>query len=206
MLKGRAGIATCAPPKTEPISLSRLPKLGTSIRFQALERSVMALVRINPLFDLEREVETLNRLVGRNLGSRSRFSQTAGEFSPALELQNTDTAFILRAELPGFDAKDLAIEVTAEQVTLRGERKASTRQVNNGVLHSEFSYGSFERMVRLPVKVQNNAVQADYRHGILTLTLPKREEEVHRVVKLDLSHLNPLTESDNAEVTPTTPH
>ncbi len=149
----------------------------------------MALVRINPLFDLDREVETLNRLLSRTLGSRSRYPQTSWDFSPALELENTDTAFILRAELPGLDVKDLAIEVTAEQVAIRGERKTESRQEEKGILHSEFSYGSFERLVRLPAKVNNGAVQADYRDGILTLTLPKREEDVHRVVKVDLQHL-----------------
>lgn len=164
----------------------------------------MTLVRINPLFDLDREVEALNRLVGRRtLASRNSDSPRASHRFPALELEATETALILRAELAGFDPKDLAIEVTADQVTLRGERKTVARQSEKGLLHSEFSYGSFERTVGLPTKVQNQAVQADYHQGILILTLPKRSEDVNRVVKLDLTHLSPSPEADHAEVKPT---
>jgi HSP20 family protein len=161
----------------------------------------MTLVRINPLFfDLDREVEALNRLVGRTLVSRSVSPQTVQDVFPALELENREAAVILRAELPGFDTKDLTIEVMADRVTLRGERQAENSSSENGMLHSEFRYGSFERTVRLPAKVQNTTVQADYRDGILTLTLPKQQEAVNRAVKLDLSQLSSVAEPRNKAV------
>lgn len=157
----------------------------------------MTLVLLHPLFDLDREVAALNRRLGRTPVSRGVPSQPVQDRFPALELENRETAVILRAELPGFDTQDLAIEVTADGVTLRGQRQAENGQSKGSVLHSEFRYGSFERTVHLPAKVENTAVQADYCHGILTLTLPKRQEAVNRAVKLDLSHLSSAAEADN---------
>ncbi|MEM7714144.1 MAG: Hsp20/alpha crystallin family protein [Cyanobacteria bacterium P01_A01_bin.68] len=102
--------------------------------------------------------------------------------SPAAELTETEDALYLRLELPGIEAKDVDIEVTAEAVKIIAERK--TEQKEN--TRSEFYYGKYQRVIPLKTRIQNTNVTAEYKDGILNLTLPKREEEKNKVVKVSL--------------------
>ncbi|RCJ20219.1 heat-shock protein [Nostoc sp. ATCC 43529] len=105
---------------------------------------------------------------------------------PAAELQETDDALHLKLELPGIDAKDLDIQVTQDAVHISGERKSETKTENNGTTRSEFHYGKFQRVIPLSARIQNTNVTADYKDGILNLTLPKSEQEKNKVVKVNL--------------------
>ncbi len=84
-------------------------------------------------------------------------------------------------------AKDLDIQVTADRVSISGERKEESKSEDKGVTRSEFRYGKFQRVIPLPVRIQNTNVTADYKDGILNLTLPKAEEEKNKVVKILLA-------------------
>ena len=146
----------------------------------------MTLVRWNPW----REVDTLQRQFDRlfedALTPAVRNEWKSPTRIPAAELQETDDALHLKLEIPGVDAKDLDVEVTEDLVSVKGERKSETKSENNGVTRSEFHYGKFERMIPLPARIQNTQVQAEYKGGILNLTLPKSEAEKHKVVKVNL--------------------
>nr|WP_245562124.1 Hsp20/alpha crystallin family protein [Stanieria cyanosphaera] len=114
-----------------------------------------------------------------------------GEFSnlakfPAAELTDTEDAIHLKLEVPGMSAKDLDIQVTVDHVSISGERKSETKSEENGKVHSEFRYGKFSRVIPLPARIQNSNVTAEYKNGILNLTLPKAEEEKNKVVKVNL--------------------
>jgi HSP20 family protein len=76
--------------------------------------------------------------------------------------------------------------VTAEAVAISGERKSETKTEENGMTRSEFRYGKFRRVIPLPTRIQNTNVVAEYKDGILNLTLPKAEEEKNKVVKVEL--------------------
>jgi HSP20 family protein len=84
------------------------------------------------------------------------------------------------------EAKDLDIQVMADRVAISGERKSETKSEENGRTRSEFRYGKFQRVIPLPARIQNTNVTADYKDGILNLTLPKSEEEKNKVVKVNL--------------------
>jgi HSP20 family protein len=84
------------------------------------------------------------------------------------------------------EAKDIDIQVTAEAVAISGERKSEIKTEEKGMTRTEFRYGKFRRVIPLPVRIQNTNVSADYKDGILTLTLPKAEEEKNKVVKVSL--------------------
>lgn len=84
------------------------------------------------------------------------------------------------------EAKDLDIQVMADRVAIAGERKSETETEENGRTRSEFRYGKFQRVIPLPARIQNTNVTADYKDGILNLTLPKSEEEKNKVVKVNL--------------------
>ncbi|MGB3652929.1 MAG: Hsp20/alpha crystallin family protein [Rivularia sp. (in: cyanobacteria)] len=106
---------------------------------------------------------------------------------PAAELRVDENAVYLRLELPGISAKDLDIQVTEKAVSISAERKNATENKENGTFRSEFHYGKFHRVIPLPA-IQNTNVTADYKDGILNLTLPKTEAEKHKVVKVSLGN------------------
>jgi HSP20 family protein len=107
---------------------------------------------------------------------------------PAIELKDEGNNIVVRAQLPGVDAKDLNVEVTKEAVSISGERQYEQKNEENRFFKSEFHYGQFQRIVPLPAAVQNDKVQAEYKDGILTLTLPKVEEVRNQVVKVNLTN------------------
>jgi HSP20 family protein len=143
----------------------------------------------------------LDRFFERALGPWKEELTTTAMSAPALEVETTDSDVIVRAELPGIDPKDLDIEVTADRLSMRGERRQESRSEEKGVLRTEFSYGSFERAIRLPARVDNAAVKAEYKDGILTLTLPKHPEELNKVVKVDVKNLIPAQEVEATSTT-----
>ncbi|MEO0949475.1 MAG: Hsp20/alpha crystallin family protein [Cyanobacteria bacterium J06641_5] len=110
-----------------------------------------------------------------------------GVFIPVAELEETPEGFNLRLEIPGIDPDNLNIEATAEAVAIRGERKSELKVEEKGMVRSEFRYGQFQRLIPLPARIQNDAVVADYKDGVLHLTLPKAEEEKNKVVKVALT-------------------
>lgn len=146
----------------------------------------MALIRWEPF----REIETLQRQMNRlfeDITTRADGEYHGFAFVPSAELEDTPEAILLRLEVPGLEPEDLDVQVTAESVAITGERRTEVRTEEKGLTRSEFRYGKFQRVIPLPVRIQNNQVQAEYKNGILKLTLPKAEEERNRVVKVPIS-------------------
>jgi HSP20 family protein len=146
----------------------------------------MALVRYNPWQEMNSLQRQLNRLFDDTLTANNW--EDFGNLSkfPAAEITEHDDALHLKLEVPGMEAKDLDIQVMADRVAITGERKSETKSENNGNVRSEFRYGKFQRVIPLPVRIQNTNVTAQYKDGILNLTLPKSEEEKNKVVKVNL--------------------
>lgn len=147
----------------------------------------MALIRWQPF----REVEML-RLQFDDLFDELAGSNRENELAwmPAVELQDSDSNLILRAQIPGIEAKDLDIQVTREAVSIAGEHRYEKKAEDKGLFRSEFRYGKFQRTIPLPVQIQNDKVQANFKDGVLTLTLPKVEEAQRRVVRINLGESN----------------
>lgn len=139
--------------------------------------------------------------------NRNESSPTQPVWSPAIELKTTDADVILKAALPGIDAKDLEIQVTRGVVSISGTYRHEAKTEANNVFRSEFRYGNFRRVVPLPVEVQNDRVTADFQAGILTLTLPKVVADRNQVVKINLVPESAPAEvsSDQAQPAPAQP-
>ncbi len=147
----------------------------------------MVLVRYNPWQELNALERHINGLLGDTRVPSARFEKGFARV-PAAELHETDDAIYLKLELPGMEAKDLDIQVTQDAVHISGERKSQTQTEDKGVTRSEFQYGKFQRVIPLSARIQNTNVTADYKDGILNLTLPKTEQEKNKVVKVNLEH------------------
>jgi len=146
----------------------------------------MRLVRYNPWQEIDHLQQQFNRLFDdyriptdwKDLGNFPKV--------PAAELSETKDAIHLKLEIPGIEAKDLKVEVTKDTVAINGERKEESQPEDKSVTRSEFHYGKFQRLIPLPAPIQNTKVTAEYKDGVLHLTLPKTEEEKNKVVKVNI--------------------
>ena len=148
----------------------------------------MAIVRWEPFRDLMNTQREFDRLF------KEAFTPFFGEgevstrtWAPPVDIYETENAIVLKAELPGVDLKDVDIKVEDSTLYLKGERKFE-REVNNENYHRvERAYGSFARSFSLPNSINTDKVKAEYKDGLLTLTLPKREEAKPKTIKIDVS-------------------
>ncbi|WP_041933194.1 Hsp20/alpha crystallin family protein [Gloeothece verrucosa] len=141
----------------------------------------MTLVRYNPFREMDILQHQLNHLF-----DESRLTVGKQNAIPAAEISETEEAIHLKLELPGMNKEDLDIQVSKNGVSISGERKEENKTENNGVTRTEFRYGKFSRVIPLPAHVDNSHVTAEYKDGILNLTLPKAEEEKNKVVKVQV--------------------
>jgi HSP20 family protein len=151
--------------------------------FQEIERWEPSLWE--PLHSLQQMQQRMNRMMGRLIPSSNGELSALG-YMPSAEISETPEDIRLKLEIPGMEAKDLNVEVTEDSVSISGERRSETKAEEKGMVRSEFHYGKFERIIPLPTNVQNDKVEAEYKNGVLTLTLPKLEGEKRKAVKINL--------------------
>ena len=104
--------------------------------------------------------------------------------SPALDVHQTSDDIIVQAALPGLKADDVDITITGQTLTIRGEFKADEKVSRDQYLYRERRYGSFNRQLQLPVRVQGDAATATFEDGLLTLRIPKVEEVKPRQIQV----------------------
>src|SRR6266705_2947336 len=120
------------------------------------------------------------------------FDRKAGESSltawaPAVDIYETEHELVVKADLPEVDPKDLDIRVENNILTIRGERKFEKKVNEDNYLRVERAYGSFARSFTLANTVNSDAIKADYQNGVLTLTIPKREEAKPKQIKVNVN-------------------
>lgn len=124
---------------------------------------------------------------------------------PAIELTTTATDVVLKAELPGIAAEDLDIQVTRNAISLKGEYRRETQDEHPQIYRTELRYGSFHRVIPLPVEVDNTQTTAEFKDGILTLTLPKYQDERAKAFKVTIGDTPAVAPAETAtEPAPTT--
>ena len=142
--------------------------------------------RPNPLFrdaGLPTEVERLFR----DVFDTTRAPATAGAFAPALDVEETEDGFTLLVELPGVAVEDVDITLEENVLTISGERSFYAGREVDSFRRVERSFGRFHRAVRLPDRVAADRVEAGYRDGLLTITVPKAEEAKPRRIEVRAS-------------------
>lgn len=101
---------------------------------------------------------------------------------PAVEVSEDDKALHVTAELPGMNKDDFDVELTGNHLIIKGEKRSNREKREGGYYYSECSYGSFSRSIPLPAEVEEDKVSADYKQGVLHITLPKSEKaQGHRI-------------------------
>jgi HSP20 family protein len=107
-------------------------------------------------------------------------------WSPAVDIQETEDALILNADLPGLEMKNIDIRLENETLTIQGERQFEKDEQARGYHRIERSYGTFVRSFSVPASIDVEKVGAEYRNGVLTVTLPKKEAAKPRQVKVEV--------------------
>jgi HSP20 family protein len=136
------------------------------------------IVRWDPFKELSTLQDRMNRAFGDLWGRAHRPDEDyiSGSWMPAVDVRETKDALEISAELPGIDPKDVELSVENGVLSLKGSREFEKAIEGETYHRVERAYGSFERSFSLPTNVDPDRVKAVYRHGVLHLTLPKREE------------------------------
>ncbi len=130
--------------------------------------------------------DQFNRLFNESLRNHSEESALT-TWAPAVDIYETPNELVVKADLPDVNEKDIDVRVENNLLTIRGERKFEKSVSEENFLRVERTYGSFSRSFSLPNTLNAEAIAADYKNGVLTITLPKREETKPRQVKVTVT-------------------
>ncbi|MFO7963119.1 MAG: Hsp20/alpha crystallin family protein [Desulfobacterales bacterium] len=125
----------------------------------------------------------LDDMFDRFLGEMAP-AERAWEWTPSVDVSETDGNVQIKAELPGMEAKDIDVNVSGDVLTLRGEKKQEEEQKGERYYCRERFSGSFERSFRLPTGVQSDKVDAEFKNGVLNINIPKTEESKQKKIEI----------------------
>lgn len=147
----------------------------------------MAIVRYGPVFPMAAQNQ-LERFL------RETFSPVLGEeeastrtWAPPVDIYENGESLVLKAELPGVNPDDVEIRVEDNTLYLKGERKFEKDVQEQNYHRVERSYGTFTRTFSLPNSIDADKVAANYKDGVLTLTMPKKEEAKPKTIKINVT-------------------
>jgi HSP20 family protein len=117
------------------------------------------------------------------------FSEPASRpWSPAVDIYENENELVLKADVPEVDPKNIGIQIENGTLTLKGERKFEEQNTGKGFHRVERSYGSFVRAFSLPETIDGEKVKADYKNGVLTVTIAKKEVAKPRTINVEISN------------------
>ncbi len=161
----------------------------------------MSIIRWQPWQEMDNLRRQMDRLLDDFMHSSHSSSEifllpkaTEATWAPAIELKESNSEILLKAQIPGIEAKDLDIQVMQDAVLITGEKQEEAKTEEKGLFRSEFRYGQFQRLVPLPASINNEQVKSEFKNGVLTLTLPKLAETAPKAVKVTVGS-EPMIES-----------
>jgi HSP20 family protein len=146
----------------------------------------MSLVRWDPFRELEDMTERLNRVFGRPLARTTGGKEhlTVADWIPTVDISETDQEYLIKAELPEVKKEDVKVTVEDGVLTIQGERHQEKEDKGRKYHRVERSYGTFMRSFTLPESVDETAVKAEYKDGVLNLHLPKVEKVKPKAIEV----------------------
>jgi HSP20 family protein len=146
---------------------------------------LMNTIRFNPFAEVTTLRDQINRLFDDAAQPRGESApQSAARlWAPPVDVIENENELMLRLDLPGVDLQAIDVQLTGETLTIRGERRFERRE-GEAYLHVERPHGTFQRSFNLSVPVQAESVRADYKEGVLTISLPKQEAVKPRKIEI----------------------
>lgn len=112
--------------------------------------------------------------------------RTEAAFEPKVNVCEGEKEIVVSAELPGMDDKDIDVSLSKNELTIKGEKKEEKEEKKENYYRMERSYGSFKRTLPLPCEVEDDKVEAQFKNGVLNITLPKAAEAIKETKKIDI--------------------
>jgi HSP20 family protein len=128
--------------------------------------------------------DEIDRLFDSPIATVARTSQFLNSWAPAIDLYEDKDNFVIKAEVPGVTKEDIAVSLHDGALSISGERKGEEKYQESGVYRAERFLGRFQRTVILPKAVEAEKVKANYKDGVLTVTLPKTEEAKPKPIEI----------------------
>ncbi|HEY7444263.1 MAG TPA: Hsp20/alpha crystallin family protein [Vicinamibacterales bacterium] len=148
----------------------------------------MSIIRWAPFQDLAAVQDRMNRLFNEFHNRHDDDVMTRGAWVPPVDIfENGNKELVLKAELPAMSREDIDVTVENQTLTIRGEKKFNHEVKDEQYHRVERTYGSFSRSFTLPSTVDVTKVAADYKDGVLTITLPLREEAKPKQIKVEVA-------------------
>jgi len=146
---------------------------------------IMSLVTWSPFKEMDDVFDRYNRLLSRTVANGEQSaSRGSVQWRPAANISETDTEYLIRAELPEVDKKDVEVTLHDGVLTIRGERRLEKRHESEKHHRLESFYGSFARSFNLPADVDEANIHAESKDGVLTVRLPKVEVAKPRPIEI----------------------
>ena len=147
----------------------------------------MAIIKVDPLREFTVMQDRLNRLFG-NVYLRDEDTGFRGSWVPPVDIYETEKHdLVLRAELPGLSREDIDVTVENATIVIKGEKKFDPAVQEEHYRRVERTYGTFHRSFTLPNTVDATKVSAEFKNGVLTITLPFKEEAKPRTINVDVA-------------------
>lgn len=134
--------------------------------------------------EISRLRREMDDLFTRIFGETSLSKIGLAKWQPVVDISETDTHLVVKAELPGIDVKDVDVSITGDQLTIKGEKQEEKEEKGENRYRSERYYGTYQRVIDLPTRVEEDKTEATFNKGILTITLPKVEKVKRKQVKI----------------------
>ncbi len=144
----------------------------------------MSLTLWDPLREMEELLDRYSRSARKSLAKSDDRTFEVGDWMPLVDINETEDAFAVKAELPGVDKDDVSVDIDNGVLTIRGEKKVETKDKKRHRI--ECAYGSFVRSFTLPQSVNMDKVEAEYKNGVLNLTIPKSEEAKPKQIEVNI--------------------
>ncbi|HWP43282.1 MAG TPA: Hsp20/alpha crystallin family protein [Blastocatellia bacterium] len=152
----------------------------------APSRAFRSLINMDPFRDLFELQQGINRLFEGSLGKRSM--QTAlSTWTPVVDIYEDENEFVIKAELPEVSRDDVKVNLDDNVLSITGERRLEYEDKRDGYHRVERSYGQFYRSFTLPPNVTPEGISAEFKDGVLRLTLPKKEEAKPKQIQVKVS-------------------
>ncbi|HIH37249.1 MAG TPA: Hsp20/alpha crystallin family protein [Methanocellales archaeon] len=142
------------------------------------------MVRWEPFREMVSLRNAMDRLFEDSFVRPSSIWQDGGVDLIPVDMYQTDNDVVVKASLPGFKPEEVDISISGDTLTIKGEHKEEKETKDENYFRRELRYGSFNRVLPLPVQIKSDKAEAQFENGVLTLTLPKAEEVKPKQIKI----------------------
>ena len=147
----------------------------------------MELVPWRPFRELSTFRREMDNLWDRFFGEEPFGRKFIGEWAPSVDVSETKNEVLIKAELPGLEAKDIDVNISGDLLSIKGEKKKEEEEKDEHHHYVERYYGTFERSLKLPFSVKTEKAEATFDKGVLKIKIPKTEEAKKKAVKIKIN-------------------